>query len=1822
VFTPAAAATAAVAAVGVPLLIHLLFRKRYQIVPWAAVRFLLVAERRHRRRIDHWGLLALRTLALLLPLFAMLAVTDPAERLWQRIKPGSPQTVANTPRTHHVLVVDVSLSMTARTDDGRTRFDLAVDKAEALVRNANPGDGFTLIALAATPRTVVEGPSNEPDKVIDELHKLKPTHGTADAAAALTEGTDRPDEKELARTVGDVLGRSPRAYPRRQVTVFSDLQAATWARAVPQGKSDTDDQKVRDAWKKVFEQGKADVAVIDVARAAVENLAVTDLTLADPLALTDTPVVVQAAVQNFGRVERRRVQVELLLARPSASGADAFSRVDQVKVIDALPPGGRAAVTFVLDGPHRFRDRGVHVLQAALVKDAGFSGDDLPADDTRALAVEVRDGLHVALIDGRASLPVLQRGATHLAWALHPPGLPLSATPARLFHPADPPTDREERWVVSPEQLAGRAPLRNPRRGDLTGADCIFLCDVPNPSPELVARLEAHLKRGGGLVIGLGPNAAASRDAYDRLLFNDGKGILPGPLGDAVLINPAPTPDVPFALPGFQLAGTDEAFRRPPLAAFQADDDRAGLTSVLFHGYVRLDAPPDGRARRLLSFVPALELPPMTPGWSRRAVLFRLGYPSGPADPAAVEWPRHRGRVVVYTTTFHPDPEWNEWAIDQEHRTFLPFVHQLMRFASANPDRHTVKVGEPVDEYFPAATDEKAVGVTGPEGLSATVPLVPQDEALLAHFSDTRLSGVYRLGAGAARDRTFAVTIPESSPTGKSESDLMDRVDPAQLRSVGPVQVVADPSEVKPGADPSAALVVTKPKPWGPGIARAAVLLALLVLTAELIVAWRLGPARSAAARAARPPERRRRWVGWLATPAALLPLAVAGVALFVVAHAELTGNLLGFLPEAMRQRVEAAFGVPPAAPGEGTHWRLEWFTTFLRAGTLERAGAPSWAGVVDLWVRVGLAAFAGILTVATYVFEGRAGSFLRLIPAAFLRAGTFAAALFLLLPQVQLTFDREGLPEVVILIDTSASMATEEDFRDPAVRARAEELFAGNPPPRLAEAIRDWEREWADEEKAAKEAEDRWKKDAEAARREGRPDPPRPVHRPKPDLTRTRLKLVQLLLTRGDPDWLTRLARDKRVRVSVYAVDRGTRRVSAVDELTDVPDANREIWKLNPTGDVSELGDGVEAVLQRYQGRSLAGVVMFTDGVTTNGSDLPGAARKAAQAGVPLYLVGVGDAWEPPDLALSDLQVEDVVTQGDNLVFTVRLTARGQVPPDPVTVILCEKRPNPNDEPQRAGDPGVLAQVTVNPDPSGNPVTVRLNYTPQTAGRKTFVLKVPPVPEEVTLANNRVERSVLVTKAQHVRVLYVEGRPRYDFRFAKVLFERESRRVTGENSFEVHVVLLGAAPDWPDPVALTAFPTREQLFKYDVVILGDFDKAMLERQFAGETKPADRARHALQDLADFVRVRGGGMMVLSGENAGPAAFADTPLADVLPVEPTGPAQKPTTEDRPLTEGYRPRLTPAGARHPMFRFRPDEAESAKIWDRLPPLYWYARGYKRKPAAEVLAVHPDRPAEAAGPTGRAENHPLVLQQFVGNGRVIYLGFDDTWRWRLRNDEEQFDRFWLQAVRVLARSRVGRIELRTDKQTPYREGERMVVIARFPDDAPAPPKNQVVRVRWVRSPLSGPGGTTGPGTPGDGELVLTRPTPEEAGRKPEDERTFQHVLTGVAVGDYRFELIEPETEDRPRAEAKVLPPPDERTQVALNKPDLIAAATLSDGRFYTLADAERVFDDLRNLDPVPLDQPRPPVTFWDHPLTYALFLFLLMAEWLLRKRERLL
>jgi von Willebrand factor type A domain/Aerotolerance regulator N-terminal len=1647
---PLVAAAAAGAAIAVPVLIHLLFRQRFRVVEWAAMRFLQATKKNARRRIDRWLLLALRVGTVLLPLLGMIAATPWVEPLWQAIRPGAAETIANGPRTHLVVVVDLSLSMSAKADH-RSRFESAVAKAEAAIRARNPGDGLTLVALGAHAEAVVPGPSNDVEKTVAELRNLKPTHAAADFAAGLA-------------AVNDVLARSPRTFLRRQVLFFTDLQAVPWAGVLPRP-----DAPPPEAWTKLAARG--DLAIVDCAREDLDNSAITALALGDPLPLVGDASTITATVRHFGRSPRTQVGVELLLGRPAEPGADSALVPVGRQTLERLEPNDAVPVRFVLPESARFRTAGPHVVQARLV-----DADDLPADDARALSFEVRDGLPCTLVNGKTSTVPLLRATETLADAIAPDGKP------RPGHPGRP-------------KVVGLEEFSDATLSDLSAVDCVFLCDVPTFTPSQVARLDAVLKRGGGVVFGLGSRAAANLEHYNRVLFAEGNGLLPGRLGEIVGSNSADDA-------GYRLVADDAAYRQPPLAAeFQDANGRAGLTAVPFHKYVRLELAP-GRGRRILSFAPASAEKP----------------DDRKPDPAVVEWSRHRGRVIVYTSSFNRD--WNDWPILP---TYPVFAGELLRFAATNPERQSVRVGEAIEEYLPPATVGLAAKLATGDGATETTTVTAAEEGGVARFLDTRTAGLYRLDIAGYRSKAIAVNVADAAPGGGSESDLR-RIAPETLRGIHPsIQVVSDPTDIAIQGDDGVA-IVTSVRPHGPMLARWFVALGLAALAFELWLAWRLGPARLGAGLRGdvQPPTG-----GRVFTMVGVLLAGAAGLALFAIAHASWTGSLLGFLPEGWRYALEQSAGVPAAGPGEGTRWRLENNLSF---GTNDGQ---------DRSIRWGLAAIAAIVVAVFYGYERRAtGGTRRILLPASLRLGAYWLAIFLVLPQLRIAFDREGWPDIAIVVDTSASMATVDDPQDPALRAKLESL-AGVP---------------------------------------GLKQP-------------QRIQLARWLLARPDNDWLTRLVTERKLKVHVYSLADQLRLEGSIHDAGELEGVRDAVSRLAADGESSRLGDGVQSVLKAFRGGSLVAIIVLTDGITTAGDDLPRAAREAARADVPLRLVGIGDAREILDLAVGDLRSEHVVAKNDELIFEARLTAKGPGAPKAVRATLSEKL---------GGRLEKRDEVLVTPDAAGKPVPFRLKHTPTELGERTYVIEVPAQPGERETANNVIERTIVVTENRRLRVLYVEGYPRYEFRFVKVLLERELEPGRREKAVDLHTLLLDASLDHAttDRAALRGFPTRNELFEYDAVILGDVDPARLDR-------PAQR----LQDLADFVRVKGGGLIVVAGEHAMPRLYFDTPLADVLPVSKSSAREmRPTSEDAPLAAPYQPRLTPVGAGHPIFRFAANETDGAEVWRRLKPLYWAASGYARKRTAEVLAVHPEWPAE----DDPGERHPLALQQFVGAGRTLFLGFDETWRWRWRRDEEQFNRFWRQAVAVLSRNRVRGIEMKTDKQTGYRRDEPIKVTVQFPDDAPPP--GESVKVGVERGPLRD---ATGRAIAGDHETrTLT------LGKVRGTRATYEATLAPTPVGEYRFQQTDPApTGPAAKAEARVLPPPGERDRLELNRADLARAAADSRGAFQMFADAETIVDELPDVARLPLDQPCPPLRVWNHAVTFALLLALLGCEWILRKRERL-
>ncbi len=251
---------------------------------------------------------------------------------------------------------------------------------------------------------------------------------------------------------------------------------------------------------------------------------------------------------------------------------------------------------------------------------------------------------------------------------------------------------------------------------------------------------------------------------------------------------------------------------------------------------------------------------------------------------------------------------------------------------------------------------------------------------------------------------------------------------------------------------------------------------------------------------------------------------------------------------------------------------------------------------------------------------------------------------------------------------------------------------------------------------------------------------------------------------------------------------------------------------------------------------------------------------------------------------------------------------------------------------------------------------------------------------------------------APKIRVLYVEGYPRWEYR-ALV------RCLLRDPGLEVHCFLQSAEDDFPQETSggaepLVAFPrTQKELSAYDVILFGDVDLAELVRH--------EEVQATLSALRDFVSDGGGGLGFIAGPREDPFKYANTPLAEVLPVLP----EKASDKEEPSAE-TRPRLTDEGKKHPVTQFDSDADASARLWDTdLPPLTWHAAVKGAKPQAAVLAVWPV-----------GERHdPLVAVATYGEGRTLFLGTDETWRWRKLDADKSFYAFWRHAIDYLAQGK---------------------------------------------------------------------------------------------------------------------------------------------------------------------------------------------------------
>ncbi len=424
---------------------------------------------------------------------------------------------------------------------------------------------------------------------------------------------------------------------------------------------------------------------------------------------------------------------------------------------------------------------------------------------------------------------------------------------------------------------------------------------------------------------------------------------------------------------------------------------------------------------------------------------------------------------------------------------------------------------------------------------------------------------------------------------------------------------------------------------------------------------------------------------------------------------------------------------------------------------------------------------------------------------------------------------------------------------------------------------------------------------------------------------------------------------------------------------------------------------------------RNLAGVLVLTDG-RHNAKDLvEPAGRWFATQGVPICGVLIGSAQPPRDAAITRITAPRAVQLKDELVVRAELRVDGFTGKT-IEVELV------------SGDKPVSQKKVAIPSATYR-TTVELTHRPELTGLATYEVRIKPPGDERIPANNK--RSVYVDVTDEpIKLLLIEERPRWEFRYIRNLFADRDRSVKLQ-----HVLLK---PDWiagvtkpdavhasvargPREVEASALPKEEKdWLLFDVIILGDVPAARLG---------PDREKI----LDKFVGERGGRLIVIAGPNHMPHDYGST-LGTLLPVAyaRAGGALHASAE-----AGFRITLTPGGESHIAMQLEKDEDLNRAAWAGVPDIGWRHPIEGAKPGANILAFampysppscfteeptsEKDAEELAAEREAFARKNTLIATHRYGLGRVMMLTFGSTWRLRYRKGDLYHHRFWGQVLR---------------------------------------------------------------------------------------------------------------------------------------------------------------------------------------------------------------
>ena len=442
---------------------------------------------------------------------------------------------------------------------------------------------------------------------------------------------------------------------------------------------------------------------------------------------------------------------------------------------------------------------------------------------------------------------------------------------------------------------------------------------------------------------------------------------------------------------------------------------------------------------------------------------------------------------------------------------------------------------------------------------------------------------------------------------------------------------------------------------------------------------------------------------------------------------------------------------------------------------------------------------------------------------------------------------------------------------------------------------------------------------------------------------------------------------------------------IGFADRLSPQPqsDSGSFQWKAQPDGEQTDLGQALADVVDRYQGKRVAAVVLISDGTqqAIMSTIAPQqAARLLDRRATPLYCIAIGrsrDQSQARDVAIENMDDEYSVFVKNEFVLRVGVRVQGYV--KPIAVTLRVK----GDGGGAAEAEQVVGPVQVQATEDSQIVMAEFSYRPEEPGQYLLEVTAENQDGELIVDNNQLT-AFLTVRDGGVRVLYMTSNLWDEQKFVR-------QSLAASQDIEVDFLPISVLTERQWPLDIEA---EVQITDYDVFLIGDMNAGALTES-------------NWMQIAEQVGEGRGFMMYGGFQSFGPGGYASSPINDLIPIvmdpleqQSVSPDEIPRADmhlDRPL------KVIPV-TDNPVMHLAPRE-RNADVWRELQPLLGANRFGRLKDRTRVIAVSD-------------QDEPLLVEANFIAGRVLAFAGDSTYRWWKYGQQEQHKRFWRQAILWLA------------------------------------------------------------------------------------------------------------------------------------------------------------------------------------------------------------